>query len=332
MDRTASLRTAFSSTLLALAAAGAAPGQTLTGNTTTINLLVGGTQTLDLNAGPAFAGALYIVLGSVSGTSPGFPAGAFTLPLNLDGYFLFTLLNPNTGLLANSLGFLGGAGTAQASFNIPPGTDPSLAGLVVNHAYGIVDPVSGAVLGVSNSVAVTLAGGAPPLVINEVDYDQPGTDTTEFVEIYNAAPYSVGLAGFSLELANGAIPPFLPYTTLPLSAAGPSLPAFGYLVVSFPGAVAGIPPGTLTIPFAVATNNIQNGSPDGVRIVHVSGPVVDALAYEGPMPGFGEGSPATGETSIFTGSLARIPNGSDTNDNGVDFAVRVSPTPGAANL
>src|SRR5262245_12289967 len=332
MDRTASLRTAFSSTLLALAAAGAAPGQTLTGNTTTINLLVGGTQTLDLNAGPAFAGALYIVLGSVSGTSPGFPAGAFTLPLNLDGYFLFTLLNPNTGLLSNSLGFLGPAGTAQASFNIPPGTDPSLAGLVVDHAYGIVDPFTGGVLGVSNAVAVTLAGGVPPLVINEVDYDQPGTDSTEYIEILNVAPYSVSLAGFSLELANGAIPPFLPYTTLSLSAAGASIPAGGYLVVSVQAVIAALPAGTLSIPFAVATNNIQNGAPDGIRIVHVSGVVVDALAYEGAMAGFGEGSPAGTDDPTSAGSLARIPNGSDTNDNGVDFVFTVTLTPGASNL
>jgi lamin tail-like protein len=332
MNRTLSLRSAISSSLLVLAAAGSAPGQALTGNTTTVHLLTGGTQTLDLNAGPAFAGALYIVLGSVTGTSPGFPAGGYTLPLNYDGYFLFTLLNPNTGLLSSSLGFLGGAGTAQTTFNIPPGTDASLAGLGVNHAYGIVDPVSGAVLGVSNAVAVTLAGGAPPLVINEVDYDQPGTDSTEFVEIYNAAPYSVGLAGFSLELANGAIPPFLPYTTLSLSAAGPSIPAFGYLVVSFPGAVGSLPGGTLTIPFAVATNNVQNGAPDGIRIVHVSGPVVDALAYEGAMVGYGEGSPAGTDDPTSAGSLARIPNGSDTSDNGVDFGFTTTPTPGAPNL
>ena len=41
------------------------------------------------------------------------------------------------------------------------------------------------------------------LVINEIDYDQPGTDSAEFVEIYNAGGNAVSLDGLTLEFVNG---------------------------------------------------------------------------------------------------------------------------------
>jgi Lamin Tail Domain len=33
------------------------------------------------------------------------------------------------------------------------------------------------------------------LVINEIDYDQPGTDTAEFLELRNVSPSPIDLAG-----------------------------------------------------------------------------------------------------------------------------------------
>ena len=41
------------------------------------------------------------------------------------------------------------------------------------------------------------------LVINEIDYDQPSTDTAEFIEIRNNGSSPVDLAGWTLELVNG---------------------------------------------------------------------------------------------------------------------------------
>jgi len=57
------------------------------------------------------------------------------LPLNPDVYFNFTINHPNQGPLVNSLGLLDAAGHALGAFAIPPGTNPALAGLTVNHAY-----------------------------------------------------------------------------------------------------------------------------------------------------------------------------------------------------
>ena len=42
------------------------------------------------------------------------------------------------------------------------------------------------------------------LIINEVDYDQPGSDTAEFIELYNSGPTSIDLNGYTLDLVNGS--------------------------------------------------------------------------------------------------------------------------------
>lgn len=307
-------------------------GQTLTAGTSTIYLLTGGTQTFTLTGGSGLAGKTYLVLGSVSGTAPGFPAGPFTLPLNFDFYFDFTLLNPNT-LIVGSLGVLDASGNATAALTLPPGIDPSLAGLVGHHAYGVVDTMTGAILGVSNAVSLTLAAAPPPLVINEVDYDQPGTDTLEFIEIFNPAAYAVPLAGLSLDRMNGAVPASpVSYGSIALSGGGTVLPPGGYLVIGSSLLLGSVPAGTLTIAFTAATNNVQNGNPDGLRIIHTSGAVLDSLAYGGAMNGIGEGAPAPTDTgSSFTEVIARSPNGVDTGNNFADFSHLMQNTPGAAN-
>ena len=42
---------------------------------------------------------------------------------------------------------------------------------------------------------MTVSTGANHLVINEVDYDQIGSDSAEFIEIYNPSPSPISLAG-----------------------------------------------------------------------------------------------------------------------------------------
>ena len=128
--------------------------EALSGSPSSVSLSGGGSHTLDLDAGAARAGQVYLMLGSTSGTSPGIPlGGGVVLPLNIpDGYFDFTLKKPNSAILSNSLNVLNGAGQEQATFTLPPGTDPSLAGIVVSHAY--VMPLS--LDFASNAVDVTL--------------------------------------------------------------------------------------------------------------------------------------------------------------------------------
>ncbi len=102
----------------------------------------GGVQRLHLNAGIASAGLTYLVAGSVTGTTPGIPAGLFTVPLNPDDYFLYTLTFPNVFPLGNTLGTLSANGQSSApTLTLPAGLG-ALAGLTINHAFAALDIAS----------------------------------------------------------------------------------------------------------------------------------------------------------------------------------------------
>ena len=111
------------------------PIEGMFGTPDSISLNLGGSQAWTLAAGAARAGWPYLVLGSTSGTVPGFAIDDVTLPLNVDLYTVFTLQHPNGALLSGSLGFLDGNGKGAGSFNIAPLTDPSLAGSTLHHAF-----------------------------------------------------------------------------------------------------------------------------------------------------------------------------------------------------
>jgi len=110
----------------------------LTGDLYGIDSAVGGTQTLSLAPGAAFAGDLYVMAGSLSGFSPGTPFAGQTIPLNLDLYLEYTLFHGGSPPLSAPFGFLDGAGEATVLVALP--ADPNLAGLKAHHAYGVADP------------------------------------------------------------------------------------------------------------------------------------------------------------------------------------------------
>jgi hypothetical protein len=130
--------------------------QWLSADVAGVSLSTGGTQQLALHAGSAHAGELHLVLGSVSGTAPGIPLGAYSLPLVLDGYLDFTLRSANTPLLQGTLGVLDGQGAASAAIQVAPATSPALAGIQAHHAFVTLAPAGLAVTGASNPVSLTL--------------------------------------------------------------------------------------------------------------------------------------------------------------------------------
>jgi hypothetical protein len=181
--------------------------------------------------------------------------------------------------------------------------------------------------------AVLSVGALPPPlahpVINEVDYDQPGADDFDFVEIFNPTGEDIALAPFALQIVDGSGGAVL--DEIALDAAGDVLPAGGYLVVGMPGALEPLPE---AVPVIALPGGLQNG-PDAVRLVARRGGApefVDGLAYEAEIAGAGEGDAPvlvdTGDDLPF--SLSRCPNGADTDDNNDDFRLGV-PSPGAAN-
>ncbi|HMJ00381.1 MAG TPA: lamin tail domain-containing protein [Gaiellaceae bacterium] len=180
---------------------------------------------------------------------------------------------------------------------------------------------------------------AAHLVLNEVDYDNVGTDTQEFVEIFNGTGAGVPLADFAVVLVNGGTN--LEYSRTMLAAAGTCLPARGYLVIADDAVVP--EPHALVIRFPGAHDQIQNGQPDGVALIDTgTQTLVDALSYEGSItmaqidgfPGpvsLVEGLPTPlSDSNTLQVSLAREPNGADTDKSANDWAL-AGPTPGFAN-
>jgi hypothetical protein len=83
---------------------------------------------------------------------------------------------------------------------------------------------------------------------------------------------------------------------------------------------------------APPTNLVQNGPMDAIALVFVTGDTIDVVSYGGSLPGYTEGTGTTAEdsNSIDGLSIARWPDGVDTNNNDADFRVGCS-TPGAPN-
>ena len=104
-----------------------------------VSAFAGGTQTIVVDPGDTFAGLPYLLLGSVSGTSPGLPLDGFVLPLIVDQYMFHTLLSPNQPPLAGSLGLLSAAGDSSATFTVPPQFPPIWVGTTFYHAYVVLE-------------------------------------------------------------------------------------------------------------------------------------------------------------------------------------------------
>jgi large repetitive protein len=159
--------------------------------------------------------------------------------------------------------------------------------------------------------------GQAKLVINEVDYDQVGTDGNGFVEIHNAGDAAADLANVDLVAVNGG--DSAEYDRVELSG---TLAAGGHLDVAI---------------------ELQNGAPDGLALLE-GATLLDALSYEGAITtatiagqtyNLVEGTvlPTSVEDSnTVAGSLIRNPNGKDTNDAAADWAFTTTITRGAANV
>lgn len=164
------------------------------------------------------------------------------------------------------------------------------------------------------------------LVINEIDYDQPGTDAAEFVEIRNNDANPVDLSAYSLEMINGSGGGAASYQLFALPAI--SLAPGDYFVVCANAATVA----NCDLDVSPDTNLIQNGAPDAVALLF-NGTVFEAVSYEGDTAGgYTEGSGAGLDDTAAAANqgLSRLPDGADTNVNNVDLSL-VCVTPGRAN-
>lgn len=121
---------------------------------------------------------------------------------------------------------------------------------------------------------------AQEVFINEIHYDNTGTDAGEFVEI--AGPAGTDLTGWSLVLYNGANGSS--YDTDPLSGIIPDISmGYGFITLNYP------------------VNGIQNGAPDGIALIDNNNVVIQFLSYEGSFTA--TNGPALGQTSTSIGVL-----------------------------
>jgi hypothetical protein len=161
--------------------------------------------------------------------------------------------------------------------------------------------------------------GTAKLVINEIDYDQVGTDSGGFVEVANTGDAAAPLDGIALVLVNGG--DNAEYDRAALTG---SLAAGEHIAVAI---------------------EAQNGAPDGVALIDTAdGDLLDALSYEGAITAaiiggrtysLVEGTvlPDTvADSNTVAGSLARLPDGTDTDDAATDWTFTQTATPGAPNV
>ena len=162
------------------------------------------------------------------------------------------------------------------------------------------------------------------MVINEFDYDQPGNDEAEFIELKNISTASVNLSNFVIALVDGDVPAI--YETIPLPSTN-----------LFPGdyfVVCGNPVNVPNCDLGVSPDSsfIQDGSPDAIALFS-DGILMDTVSYEGNTAApYTEGSGVGLEddgTQTDVG-VSRFPDGLDTDQNNSNFSLRCL-TPGHAN-
>ena len=265
-----------------------------------------------------------------------------TVAINGTQLFTVTLDVPADVVETINLSVTNAAGT------LPPSVTIGVNQVATTFMYTDVAPsgtamVTAALAGTAStsSANVTVSTGANHLVINEVDYDQIGTDNTEYVEIFNPSATTISLTGKTLYLVNGQNSEV--YGTVDLSSAV-SMAPLTYLVVA--GAGVSVPMTAKKIDPGWTSNAIQNGMPDGLALVDTTTmTVIDAFSYEGAitaamLPGFAtppslvEGTmldPTVADSNATDGSLCRHPNGQDTDNANGDWAFCATLSPGVAN-
>lgn len=234
---------------------------------------------------------------------------------------------PSLGVSYDGLPFAPGGAS-----RVPDGADTDTVADWVRNDFDLAGipgndgtPIVGEAYNTPGALNQVVLPPPPQLVINEVDYDQPSTDTAEFIEIKNYGSSAVSLDGWTLELVNGTGGGAALYNTITLPAV--SLAAGDYFVVCANATTVA----NCDLDASPDTDFIQNGAPDAVGL-RFNGDLMDAVSYEGNTGApYTEGSgDGLVDTAAGTEGISRCLDGADTNVNNVDFTL-AGITPGAAN-
>ncbi len=161
------------------------------------------------------------------------------------------------------------------------------------------------------------------IIINEIDYDQPGADIAEFIELFNTGASSVSLDNHSIDLINKKASSI--YRNIDLS--GFSINASSYFVICGDANLVS----NCNYSFTTTSGWFQNGKNDAIAL-YKNMTLLDSLSYEGLVTSFTEGDPLIEkDNNKDIVSLARIADGIDTDNNNLDFQLACI-TPGTANI
>ncbi len=173
------------------------------------------------------------------------------------------------------------------------------------------------------------ADSADHLVINEIGIDSisgSGGSEDDWVELYNPTDGAISLNGWSIQKISNSGGTF---SKLNLSG---SIPAHGYFLIvrnQSSSTASFIPPADVSGSMSLANGNSIFLVNDDERISSSTNPYVDENIIDSV--GFGsadfyEGS-STASSIPDAKSLARIPDGEDTDENSADFKIQDNPTP-----
>jgi len=157
------------------------------------------------------------------------------------------------------------------------------------------------------------------IVINEFDYDQVGSDTAEFIELFNSGNDTVSLENYSIDLINGSN--LSVYRSIDLS--GFSVSTNDYFVICGDASLVA----NCDYSFTSTSGWIQNGSPDAIGL-YDDGNLLDFVAYEGVMlPYTADDALTVEDNNGTTVSVSRF----FYNNNALDYDLGCI-TPGSQNI
>jgi len=166
----------------------------------------------------------------------------------------------------------------------------------------------------------TAYGSYASILINEFDYDQVGSDTAEFIELFNTGNSIVSLDNFSIDLINGSNAST--YRTISLN--GFSIDSSDYFVICGDASLVA----NCDYSFTSASSWMQNGAPDAIALFQ-NNTLLDSISYEGSLSPYTEGSELTvKDSNSETVSISRF---FDNNDNALDYDLGCI-TPGSQNI
>jgi predicted extracellular nuclease len=211
-----------------------------------------------------------------------------------------------------------------STFPDPSGASMALIDPILDNNSGASWCTAGSVFGDGDSGTpgqLNDCGFKP--VINEVDYDQPGSDFAEFIEIKNRGTEAGDLSTVTLELINGNGGTSYGSFILPAVTLNPG----DYFVICEDAS-------TVAACDLDILSSIQNGAPDAIALVS-GGIIVDTVSYEGDTAapyteGSGSGLSDSGSSGQDYKGISRLADGRDTNQNNADLSFTCI-TPGSAN-